>query len=273
MKVSDRAALAAVLKHEYESTKRVTERQLARKYHLEVGLVTRLLKEAGVTPRIDAMVQAYAEPGASHATVARQFGYSEQTVRRLLKQAGVPRKTPAQAAVLPPEKEEALMKKRQAMAKLYNDGASLHTVAAEFGTSTSEVVRHLDAIGVKRRHRSQRSTLPGRKPSPASEKKAARIPPLYGWDPAEFAKRYLDGADEVELAATFNITVADVGRELRALDLPYRGLCRHGDADSSPGYEVAVKEVAARLYVDVDELRSLLVRFGIRGYARPRGRA
>lgn len=80
---------------------------------------------------------------------------------------------------------------------------------------------------------------------------------------------FLDGETEKDIAERFKIGEGAVRNALIVKGVARdRLICRHGDADSSPGYEKAVERVANLLGIRPVLLRKLLVANGIRGYQR-----
>lgn len=94
------------------------------------------------TPELVAAMRESYDAGANLRTVARQFGFAENTVRRAFEHHGIPRRACAN-----PLSEERVL----AMREYYEDYHSLDETAARFGVSRMAVHEVFVRRGIPRR--------------------------------------------------------------------------------------------------------------------------
>lgn len=183
-----------------------TIKQIAGKYgaakttilnRLEAAAVPRRPKSLPVTFPADEAARRVREEGASFASLAREYGISDDAMRYHMTARGVP------AAIHAPRVLRGIP--ATDLADLYSGGLTIAQIAAMHGVSPWTVSYRLDNLGVPRRPPGARY-VPERTPLPL----------------AEAATLYDHGASLSVLAATYQMNRSTVWRKLTAAGMTLR---------------------------------------------------
>jgi len=218
-----------------------TIKQIAGKYgaaettilnRLEAAAVTRRPKSLPAAFPVDEAARRVREEGASFASLAREYGISDDAMRYHMTALGVP------AAIHAPRVLRGIP--ATDLADLYAAGQTLAQIAAMHGVSRWTVTDRLDSIGVPRR-------------PPIGIQRRQRTPlPL-----AEAAALYEDGASLAVLASRYQVSRSVVGSRLTEAGLTLRP---PGGAHSR--IPVPVDEAVA-LYAAGQTITQIAARYGV----------
>lgn len=154
--------------------------------------------------------------------VADVFGVSDETIRRILKRNGIPRRKPKREkpkAENPNNKPKGI--DRQKVGELYQSGVSIQEIANRFGCTYRSVSYHLEKLGLHKRNEGRTLT--------------------ETIDAIE--REYVDGASCYELGDKYGVNPATVSKWMRK-----RGYHRgKGGGDSSRGGIATAQKTRERM--------------------------